>query len=212
MYDESNYIRQHPMLSAGESVIWRGKPKRFVFILTKSMAMMPIALLWLGIDLTMMVPMLSSGEMLTFIVPFFVLHLMPVWIWLGNILTAGRRWKNTSYFVTNKRIIIQGGFLAVNETSLFYKDIRNAQMRVGLWDKLFQTADIIFDDGSCFHTGRSHSNSGNSHRFAFEDLDNGQAVYNTVQKVIMDIQTDIEYPNAYRPAENPGYQTDYRYK
>ena len=37
MYNESNYIRQLPMLNAGESIIWHGKPKRGVFILTKSL-------------------------------------------------------------------------------------------------------------------------------------------------------------------------------
>ena len=212
MYNESNYIRQLPMLNAGESIIWHGKPKRGVFILTKSLTLMPFALIWLGFDLAIMVPMFSSGEMLTFIIPFFALHLMPVWIWLGNILTAGRRWKNTTYFVTNRRIIIQGGFLAVNETSLFYKDIRNAQMRIGLLDKLCHTADIYFDDG--FHVNMYGSNSHNRHSrgFVFEDLDNAQAVYGMVQRVIMDMQTDIEYPNSYRPADNPGYQTDYRYK
>ena len=30
------------------------------------------------------------------------------------------------------------------------------------------------------------------------------------KKVILDIQTDMEFPNAYRPGENPGYNTQYR--
>ena len=45
---------------------------------------------------------------------------------------------------------------------------------------------------------------------AFEDLEDPQDVYRMVQQVVLDIQTDIEYPNAYRPAENPGYNTNYR--
>ena len=131
--------------------------------------------------------------------------MMPVWIWLGNVITAGRRWKNTTYYVTNQRIIIQGGFFAVNEVSLFYKELRNAQLRIGLLDKLFGTGDIVFDNGMIV-------NNKQIRHHVFEDLADAREVYRRVQKVILDIQTDMEYPNAYRPQENPGYQTQYRPK
>ena len=193
----------YPMLSAGESVLWRGKPKKGAFIATKSLSMMPIAIIWLIIDLSFMNAAFTGGQMLGFMIPFFLLHLMPVWIWLGNVFTAGRRWKNTGYYVTNRRIIIQGGFLAVNETSLFYKDLQNAQLRIGLLDKVFHTGDIIFDNGIIV-------NNKQNRRFVFEDLEDAQEVYRRVQKIILDMQTDMEFPNAYRPAENPGYNTQYR--
>ena len=193
----------YPMLSAGESVLWRGKPKKGAFIATKSLSMMPIAIIWLIIDMSFINVAFTGGQMLGFMIPFFLLHLMPVWIWLGNVFTAGRRWKNTGYYVTNRRIIIQGGFLAVNETSLFYKDLQNAQLRIGLLDKVFHTGDIIFDNGIIV-------NNKQNRRFVFEDLEDAQEVYRRVQKIILDMQTDMEFPNAYRPAENPGYNTQYR--
>ena len=31
-----------------------------------------------------------------------------------------------------------------------------------------------------------------------------------IQKIVMDIQTDTEYPNALRPSDNPGYNTSYK--
>jgi len=198
---ETNH--SYPMLSAGESILWRGKPKRGAFIATKSLTMLPIAVIWLILDLNFIRTAFFGGEMLGFLIPFFLLHLMPVWIWLGNVLTAGRRWKNTNYYVTNRRIIIQGGFFAVNETSLFYKDLRNAQLRIGVLDKLFHTGDIVFDNGMVV-------NNKHTQKFVFEDLDDAQDVYRRVQKVILDIQTDMEFPNAYRPGENPGYNTQYR--
>lgn len=193
----------YPQLSSGETILWRGKPERRAFIATKSLAMMPIAVLWLIIDMSFIAGIFSDGGMLGFMIPFFLLHLMPVWIWLGNVLTAGRRWKNTNYYVTNRRIIIQGGFLAVNETSVFYKDLRNAQLRIGLLDKVFGTGDVVFDNGMIV-------NNKQTRLLAFEDLADAREVYRRVQKVILDMQTDIEYPNAYRPQENPGYQTQYR--
>lgn len=202
--DEYEYSTQKPLLANGETVLWRGKPKRGAFIATKSLTMLPIAIVWLCFDSTLIATIFKGGGQLFFLIPFTLLHLMPVWIWLGSALTASRRWKNTTYYVTNRRIIIQGGFLAVNETSLFYKDIRNAQVRIGLLDKLFHTGDIVFDNGVYINSKNQPP------RPTLEDLEEPHTVYNRIQKIILDIQTDIEYPNAYRPAENPGYQTDYR--
>ena len=137
------------------------------------------------------------------LLPFFALHLMPVWIWLGNVITARRRWKNTNYYVTNRRIIIQGGFLAVEEKSLFYRDIHNVQVKIGLLDKLFGTGDVLLDMGAVSRKGRVLYT-------ALEDLESPNEVYHRVQKIILDMQTDMEFPNAYRPETNPGYHTDYR--
>lgn len=200
-----SYTQNAPVLAAGEAVLWRGKPKKSAFIATKSLTLLPIAAVWLLLDLNIMLPAFAQGEMLLFMVPFFLLHLMPVWIWLGSALTAARRWKNTNYYVTNRRIIIQGGFLAVNETSVFYKDLRNAQLRIGLLDKLFHTGDIVLDNGVVMYNRKNHQ-----HGPVMEDLEDAQSVYNRVQKIILDMQTDMEFPNAYRPEVNPGYNTEYR--
>jgi hypothetical protein len=202
--EEYDAHHAYPVLTAGEAILWRGKPKRGAFIAAKSLTLFPVAVVWLIFDLNFIGKVFSSGEMLGFLIPFFTLHLMPVWVWLANVITANRRWKNTNYYVTNRRIIIQGGFFAVNETSLFYKELRNAHLRVGLMNKLFQTGDIAFDDGFTVHNNKQ--NKGH----AFEALEDADSVYRRVQKVILDMQTDMEYPNAFRPEDNPGYQTQYR--
>lgn len=200
--EDYTYRQTTPILAPGESILWRGKPKKGAFIATKSLTMLPIAVIWLCFDSVFIIAAIEGGGP-WFLIPFMLLHLMPVWIWLGSTITAGKRWKNTNYFVTNRRIIIQGGFLAVNESSVFYKDLRNAQLRVGLLDKMFHTGDILFDNGMVYHQK-------NQHMPMLEDLADAHAVYNRIQKIILDIQTDMEYPNAYRPDTNPGYNTDYR--
>ena len=45
---------------------------------------------------------------------------------------------------------------------------------------------------------------------AFLDIENPQEIYSRLQKIVLDIQTDIEFPNALRPDENPGYNTKYK--
>lgn len=204
MTDDLDPRRPYPVLAAGEAILWRGKPKRGAFIATKSLTMLPIAVVWLCLDLNVLIPALTEGEMMLFLIPFFALHLMPVWIWLGSMISAGRRWKNTAYYVTNRRVILQGGFFALNETSLFYKDLRNVRVRIGLLDKLFRTGDIVLDGGGSLNR-RDQTNLS-----AMEDLEQPHEVYSRIQKIILDMQTDMEYPNALRPTENPGYRTDYR--
>lgn len=195
-------------LVAGETLIWSKKPKKSAYIINKIITMMPFALLWLAFDSFFIFSMVKTGEiteMLFFIIPFFALHLMPVWIWLGNAISANRKWKNTKYYVTDKRIIIQNGFIGENYQTIYYKDIQNIDLRVGIIDKMLNVGDIYFDLSY-------HSSNNKSVTTAFLDIENAVEIYGKLQKVVMDIQTDIEYPNALRPNENPGYNTKYNGK
>ena len=196
---------ERPPLIPGEQILWQAKPKRNAFVVNKVLTMMPFALIWLIFDGFILGQMLSVGDGLFFLIPFMVLHLMPVWIWLGNMVTANRRWKNTVYYVTDRRILIQTGFIDRDLQTVYYKDIRNVDLRIGLVDKMLGVGDVYFDLGEYRSGGKNHALSK-----AFLDVEEPQAVYTRIQKIIMDIQTDIHYPNAYRPEENPGYQTRYK--
>lgn len=195
-----NYdTEQNNPLVEGENLIWNGKPKKSAFFFNQVLTMMPIALIWLLFDSFFIIMLIKSGEvreMLYFVIPFFAIHLMPVWIWLGNILSANKRWENTRYFITDKRIIIQNGFIAENHQTIYYKDIENVFLRRGIIDKLLKVGDIYFDTKK--KTG-----------VAFLDVEKPDEIYKRIQKIVLDIQTDIEYPNALRPDNNPGYKTKY---
>ncbi|MBQ1235208.1 MAG: hypothetical protein IIX77_06260, partial [Oscillospiraceae bacterium] len=43
----------------------------------------------------------------------------------------------------------------------------------------------------------------------FLDIENAYVVYPMIQKTVVDIKTDVQYPNALRPDTNPGYTTQY---
>ncbi len=202
--------RPSPLVQ-GETLIWSANPKRSAFVLNRSITMMPIAIIWLILDLGFLSAMGEAvGEIGFFVIPFFALHLMPFWIWLSNVLTAGRQWKNTKYYLTDRRIIIQGGFVNADIQSIYYKEIRNVNLQIGLIDKMLGVGDIYFDlDNISYHTTRRGIRVNQSQKYAFLDIENPQEVYPIIQKTVMDIQSDIEYPNAYRPEENPGYNTKY---
>lgn len=188
------------LLTKGEEIIWSGKPKKSAFIINKALHMLPIALIWLMFDSTFIIAMFSSDmpkNMLFFVIPFFALHLMPVWSWLGNVLTAKKKWDNTRYAVTNKRIIINTGFIGIDYQTVYYKDIKNVNLKVGIIDKMLKVGDIYFT----LSEGTSQS---------FLDVENVYELYPKLQKVVLDIQTDIEFPNDLRPEENHGYNTKYK--
>ncbi len=196
---------RNPALMPDETVLFELKPKKNAFVLNKSLTLAPIALIWLALDSFIITKMFSHGafdEMWLFMIPFFALHLMPVWLWLGSTLTANRRWKNTVYYVTDRRLLIQAGFVAQDLETVYYKDIRNVQLRRGVIDMMLGVGDVHFDLGMTDSKGRPATK-------AFLDIENPQEVYNHVQKIVMDIQTDIHYPNGLRPEENPGYRTKY---
>ncbi len=192
-------INVNDVLVNGESIIWNGKPKKSAYIINKFFTMLPFAIIWLMFDSIFIISFIASGnfmEMLWFIIPFFALHLMPVWIWLSNVLTAKKNWENTEYYVTDKRIIIESGFIGMNYQTIYYKDIKNVYLRIGVIDKLLKVGDIYFDINQ------------NRTQF-FVDLENPYELYTKLQKIVLDIQTDIEFPNNLRPNENNGYNTKY---
>lgn len=198
------YTQEKPPLVPGETVLLSLKPKKNAFILNKVLTMMPIALIWLAFDSVFIASAFSTpaGAVKLFTVVFMLMHLMPVWIWLGNVITANRRWKNTMYYVTDRRIIIQSGFVDRQLQTIYYKEIRDVNLRIGLLDKLLGVGDVHFDMGHIDRKGRALTQ-------AFLDVENPRQAYTRIQKIVMDMQTDIEFPNAYRPESNPGYSTNY---
>lgn len=198
--------RNHTPLVEGETLIWSAKPNRLAFSVSKFFCFLPVVLIWIVLFLQDDIGVL---EVYDNIFEFFLDNFMlgfPIWLWLGNVLTINRKWKNTVYYVTDKRIIISSGFFNVNYKTIYYKDIKNISLKVGFLDQLFGVGDILFDLGS-------YVDSGNETRrvtCSFTEINNPYEIYPKLQKIVLDIQTDIEYPNALRPEENPGYNTKYK--
>lgn len=194
-------------LAEGEQELWSAKPKKSAFIINNIVRMMPVALIWLLFDSFIIYVFISSGaikEMVLPIIIFFAFHLLPVWIWLGNIITASKKWKNTKYYVTDRRIIIQTGIIGASYDTIYYKDIKNVSLKIGVIDKLLKVGDIYIDTGSIL------TSSSKNVMMTILDVENPYEIYGKLQKIVLDIQTDIEFPNAYRPNENPGYNTKYK--
>ena len=190
------------VVAPNEKVLWRGKPNAKSYVLAAMVKMLPIALIWLIFDGTFIF-FITSGmingdiplEILGFIVPFFLLHLAPVWIWIGNTVKAAREVRNLEYAITDKRIIIRSGVVGIDFKFINYTEIDSVNVKVGLIDRIFRVGDIYIN---------SSVNSG-----VLWDVEDPYKIGNALQKVTLDIKSDIHYPNAMRPDYNPGYKTDY---
>lgn len=193
------------MLMPDESILWRGTPKKSAFILNSSAKMAPIAILWLCIDSFFIIQTLAfgaGGSMAFFLVPFFLIHLFPVWTWLYQILTAFGRWKNTEYAITDKRIILRNGLIGYEFISIYYTDVTCVSLHVGALDHILGVGDIHIS--TLTNPGASKGNATN-----ILDIEDVQSVFSMLQKTVLDIQADIHYPNEMRPKNNPGYSTGY---
>lgn len=201
----------------GERIVWRGKPKFSCFILeTIFNPMLFVALVWAAIDLFAFGMASKSGAFEedifgNFIIVFFLFHLMPVWIYLGGIITSVIKYKHTEYIITERGIYISGGIISLNVQMKPFTDLSNVNIHKGLWDQILGVGDVVMICGhSGFDSSYGHSNHGHAHA-AFNICD--IAEYQEVFKIIKDMQTDIYsdtmYPNAMRPDTNPGYNTKY---
>ena len=204
-YFMSNDIQRNDIddvLMSDEKVLWRGKPNAKSYVWAAVVKMMPIALIWLVFDGTFIFFItrgMSQGgiplAMLGFIVPFFLIHLAPVWIWLFRIIKAKREVKNLEYAITDKRIIIRSGVVGIDFKFLNYTEIDSVNIKVGIIDRMFKVGDIYIN---------ASVNSA-----VLWDIDNPYKIGRALQKVTTDIKSDIHYPNALRPDSNPGYKTEY---
>ena len=183
------------------SLLWREKPNKKAYIWSRVLNMLPFALLWLIFDLTFIVSMfLVPGWILsaaiTILIMFFLLHLTPVWIWIGGIIKGVKEHKNIEYAFTEKRIIIRSGFIGIDFKNIYCSDVESVNLKVGFVNRVLKVGDIYIKS--------------NDKSTVIYDIKNPYEITNKLQKVTLDIKTDIYYPNALRPGENSGYNTKYK--
>lgn len=144
-----------PAMAAGEYVIWKGKPKKSAYIADKALSMLPIAIFWTIFDLNVL--RLAGGN--GFLMMFLLVHMFPVWLWLGSAVTSVIQWRNEDYFITNKRVILRKGVLKPRQETLFLRDVHSVRTHYGLLDRLFGSGDVYLNYAAHRH-GKHRSTSG----------------------------------------------------
>lgn len=191
------------VIGSDEQILWSGKPKKRAFLINAFTKMLPIALIWLLFDGAFIGLMIGTMDEIPapvkiFMAVFFLFHLAPVWIWLSHVLTANKQHENLEYAFTQKRIIIKSGIIGIDFKNIYYSEIDSVNLRVGLVDRIEKVGDIYIKS-----IGGAN---------VLYDLENPYTLTEKLQKIVVDIKTDIQFPNNLRPAENDGYSTKYTYR
>lgn len=132
-------------LLPSENILLKKYPKKSAYVAGKCLKLAPIAILWAVIDISILFLIFSSGIptfALFFIIPFFALHLTPLWAWIASLIKANREHKTILYLITDKRILELRGDVKYVYASVFFDEIKDAKLNIGFVDKLLGVGDI----------------------------------------------------------------------
>ncbi len=204
------------MLDPGERVLWRGVPHRGLYVLG-SVGLLVFAAIWGAFDFffirVMKFGMMgapgfgAAGGMTFFMIPFFALHLMPVWIAVFGILYRALAYHNVEYVITDKRVYCASGLFGVDVVSVEHREISDLAVDVNPLEKLAGVGTIRLTPDVARGSGK---NRRVSHGHRLKHIEDPYEVFRQLKQVSLDIYTDQQYPNQYRPSENPGYRTTYK--
>ncbi len=198
-------------INSGEHVLWTGKPNKAVFIKERIFSpLFIVAAVWLMFDLAFIGGFLGmASDNLPFspllLVPFFALHLLPVWIYIFRVVFAFREWRNTDYMVTDKAVYVTKGVFTTNCDRKTFQEITNVSVHQGIIDKSHNVGDVFII------TGFTTNSKGQSIKQGINiiDVEDYLEVYKLITRTGTDIFSDTMYPNDLRPKENHGYKTKY---
>lgn len=194
------------VVNDNEEIIWQGRPNKKCFILESIFnPMLAIALLWLAIDMIFIFGIFNNEEALKsgalFFVLFFLVHLMPVWLYLGGVIFSVVRYNNTAYVITDAGVYISGGVFSYSFQFKPFTQLTNISMHQGVFDQFLKVGDVVF-------VGQQDTTQKNKARpFSIINIPDYEDVYKMVTKLQRDIYSDTQYPNDLRPEENSGYHT-----
>lgn len=193
------------MVGPGESILYEGKPNKKCFIFESIFnPLLPIAIVWAIIDFGIMAgDLLGDGlsEGGFFVIPFMLLHLFPVWVYLGGVIFSVKKYNNTEYVVTNMAIYVSDGVFARNISTKSFAEMSNIAVHQGIFDRLFHVGDIIATTGQI-------DKKGNAVIISIDSISDYTEIYHLIKKLQLDVYSDVMYPNAMRQGDNAGYNTN----
>ena len=220
----NNYAKSELELMVGsnEKILWKGKPNKRCFILEGIFnPMLPFASAWFLFDSLFIATFIggaaTSGAPAVFsIFPliFFLIHLMPVWIYLGGVIFVFRRYQHTEYIVTDKGVYISGGLFSYTCNMKPFTELARVNIHRGIIDQIIGVGDVVLTSNNIadYYNSDVRVNGrpvGTGFGITISDIKDYRKVFELIKKLQEDIYTDTMYPNALRPEENQGYRTKY---
>ena len=190
------------MVGMDETILYEGKPDKKCFIFESIFnPLLPAAIIWAIFDAGFWGMAIESMNFI--MIPFFLFHLMPVWIYLAGVLFAFRRYKNTYYIVTDHGVYISSGIFVMNLAAKTFAELSRVNLHRGIFDQMFHVGDVQL-------TTDQFTRKGVPVAMGINSISDYAEVFQLVKKLQTDIYADVMYPNDLRPKENHGYRTKYR--
>ncbi len=201
------------MIDQDEQVLWSGRPQAVLYILGSPLLIV-FALVWLFFDLGLFnavgsMGFATSGRLERVEILFMLVHLAPVWYTFGTMIYRALLWHKIEYALTTRRVYRSSGIFGTDISSLELREINNLSVDVNPLEHLLGVGTIRLTPDVTTGSGE-HKRTIAGYRF--KHIRDPYELYNRIKKISLDVSTDQQYPNAYRPDENPGYRTEYTEK
>ena len=176
---DNQNITAEQLLNKNEKILWKGTPRRFAYIMSKTITQTPLALIWLVVDLFFLIiipnNMFKDITFLMFIIVFFAIHLFPVWMWIYSAVKASKEMNSIQYIITNLRIIeINGISNKYIKSQIKLTSMNNIQLKRSTIDKILKVGDIYI------------SAKNNKTNMVLFDITNCEFIYNQINKLCHD--------------------------
>ena len=193
------------ILDKDEKIFWEGKPNFWPFFFS-GIILSLFGLIFLIFGLTIFIKGIKTGNFLFLVFPHF---------WVGVAMVFGIPiykalvYKHTYFAITNKRVLFQRGLIGRDFDMIDFDQVTNASVNVGIVDKMFSrnSGSIFISSAGTFTQTK---NGTVSKPYILSNIKNPYEVFKFFKKVSHAVKTDINYPNAYRPKINKGYNTKYK--
>jgi len=195
------------VLDEDEKILWVSNPTLIPFILS-GVPFLIFGLLWGAFDYFGFIQhmlkgdMKGSKEMAGFAIPFFALHLLPLWLGVGNMIRLCLVYGNTCYAFSNKRVLLRTGFWGIDFKGIDFDRLEQLEVTVNPIENMLGVGTVKMFSGGMTSKGAPTFNY-------FIGIENPYEVYKQLKTVSLDVKTDWNYPIALRPPENRGYHTGY---
>lgn len=205
------------MKSPGETVLWRGRPNALLFILGNPLYI-AVAIGWAIFNHSIIKNFRANGiqnvqnfEILEMPYEklfnlFFRVQYIPILIII--VLMPLYRFyilRNIEYMVTDLRVYMVSGVLGQDITSLEYREIKDLSVSVNPLEYMFRCGTVTLTPDTLVYFSKNSNNIRFGRRF--RHVNDPYALYNLIKQVSIDVTTDQQFPNAFRPDHNPGYRT-----
>lgn len=203
MYDDEF----RDILDSNERILWSDRPHIAVH-LASGLPLFIIGIIWGILDSFIITGFGGLGGMGGFFSLFMLIHLAPLWLGVGNMIRLILVYKNTYFCYTDKRVITKTGFLGIDYKIKDFYNIGNVEVNINPIENALGVGTIRIDEDYVYE---GHGKNRSKRRIGdrLYGIQNPYVVFKDLKEIVMDIKSDMNYPNDFRPESNPGYNTRY---